>query len=343
MRETSHLAAYQRWLRRRAGSSSRPTPTSGRGRWRRRARSGRRSGEYFGVRASAPYDAVLADRAMPGARWFPGAELSYAEHMFARQGRRARSALVHASELRPLGETSWGELRGRTAAFASGPARARRRPRRPRRRLPPEHRGGGGRVPRHARASARSGPRARRTSASRAVVRPLRADRAEGAARGRRLPLRRQGLRPARGGRADPRGDCRASSTRSTCPTSREPLDRGSVWEQLARERRRRRARVRAAAVRPPALGALLLGHDGAAEVDRPRAGRRAARVPEGAVPPLRPASRRPALLVHDHRVDDVEPRRRRAPHRRADRPLRRQRRVSRTWACCGISPPRPG
>ena len=43
----------------------------------------------------------------------------------------------------------------------------------------------------------------------------------------------------------------------------------------LPATRRRRRARVRAAAVRPPALGALLLRHDGPAEVDRPRAGRR--------------------------------------------------------------------
>src|SRR3954471_23996236 len=38
--------------------------------------------EFFDVRASRPYDAVLASRAMPGAEWFPGAELNYAEHVF---------------------------------------------------------------------------------------------------------------------------------------------------------------------------------------------------------------------------------------------------------------------
>jgi acetoacetyl-CoA synthetase len=75
--------------------------------------------EYFGVRASRPYAAVLPDRAMPGARWFPGAELSYAEHVFAGKEGDA-TALVHASELRPLAETSWGELSARTAAAAEG-------------------------------------------------------------------------------------------------------------------------------------------------------------------------------------------------------------------------------
>ena len=34
---------------------------------------------YFDIQAT-PYDAVLGDREMPGARWFPGARLNYAEH-----------------------------------------------------------------------------------------------------------------------------------------------------------------------------------------------------------------------------------------------------------------------
>jgi acetoacetyl-CoA synthetase len=75
--------------------------------------------EYFDVRASKPYDAVLASRAMPGARWFSGAELSYAEHVFAGKD-GAATALVHVSELRPLAETSWEELRKATAEIAGG-------------------------------------------------------------------------------------------------------------------------------------------------------------------------------------------------------------------------------
>ena len=37
--------------------------------------------EYFEVRASRPYERVLAERAMPGTRWFEGAELNYAENL----------------------------------------------------------------------------------------------------------------------------------------------------------------------------------------------------------------------------------------------------------------------
>ncbi|HYH72962.1 MAG TPA: acetyl-coenzyme A synthetase N-terminal domain-containing protein, partial [Nocardioides sp.] len=36
--------------------------------------------EHFGVRGHSPYDAVLGRREMPGAEWFPGATLNYAEH-----------------------------------------------------------------------------------------------------------------------------------------------------------------------------------------------------------------------------------------------------------------------
>ena len=51
----------------------------------------------------------------------------------------------------------------------------------------------------------------------------------------------------------------------------------------------------------------------------------------------------RPRLLVHDHRLDDVELPRRRASHRGLDRALRRQPGPSRTWACSGTSPTPPG
>src|SRR5207247_3798086 len=37
--------------------------------------------DFFGVRAHAPYERVLASHEMPGAKWFPGARLNYAEHM----------------------------------------------------------------------------------------------------------------------------------------------------------------------------------------------------------------------------------------------------------------------
>jgi acetoacetyl-CoA synthetase len=81
--------------------------------------------EFCGVRCSRPYTRVLEDRAMPGTRWFTGAELNYAENMLSdRRSGRARDgeavAVLHASELRPLQELTWGELRGEVARVAGG-------------------------------------------------------------------------------------------------------------------------------------------------------------------------------------------------------------------------------
>jgi acetoacetyl-CoA synthetase len=56
---------------------------------------------------------------MPGAEWFPGAELNYAEHAF-KNARGDEPAILHQSELRPLGQMSWRELEERTAALAAG-------------------------------------------------------------------------------------------------------------------------------------------------------------------------------------------------------------------------------
>jgi acetoacetyl-CoA synthetase len=74
---------------------------------------------HFDVRPSAPPRAVLGRREMPGAEWFPGAELSYAGHLF-RGKPDDRVAIVEASELRPAREWTWGELRALTAAIAGG-------------------------------------------------------------------------------------------------------------------------------------------------------------------------------------------------------------------------------
>src|SRR5258705_386915 len=37
---------------------------------------------YFEVHSATPYEAVLPDAEMPGARWFPGATLNFAAHVF---------------------------------------------------------------------------------------------------------------------------------------------------------------------------------------------------------------------------------------------------------------------
>jgi acetoacetyl-CoA synthetase len=75
--------------------------------------------DYFEVESSGSYEAVLPDRTMPGARWFEGAELNYAEHVF-RGKDDGELAVLHAAEGRELAEMSWGELRGHVAEIAAG-------------------------------------------------------------------------------------------------------------------------------------------------------------------------------------------------------------------------------
>jgi acetoacetyl-CoA synthetase len=76
--------------------------------------------DFFDVGALAsPYSAVLPERVMPGARWFEGAELNYAEHLF-RDKDEAEVAVLHASEVRELDELRWGELREAVARAAAG-------------------------------------------------------------------------------------------------------------------------------------------------------------------------------------------------------------------------------
>jgi acetoacetyl-CoA synthetase len=62
--------------------------------------------QFFDIKASKPYTRILSDRRMPGARWFDGAELNYAEHVFRHMSSQ-RPALIFQSEIVPLTELSW--------------------------------------------------------------------------------------------------------------------------------------------------------------------------------------------------------------------------------------------
>src|SRR5215213_6829311 len=65
------------------------------------------------------HGAVLPDASMPGAVWFPGTELNYAERVFHEKP-DDRVAVVHASESRELAEWTWGRLRAETAGIRAG-------------------------------------------------------------------------------------------------------------------------------------------------------------------------------------------------------------------------------
>ena len=75
--------------------------------------------EFFEVKASRPYERVLSQREMPGANWFEGAELNYAEHAF-RNARPDEPAVLYQSELRPLDQMTWREIQEKVAALAAG-------------------------------------------------------------------------------------------------------------------------------------------------------------------------------------------------------------------------------
>jgi acetoacetyl-CoA synthetase len=67
--------------------------------------------DFFGIRASTPYEQVLARPTMPGAQWFTGARLNYAEHLLGTEEDRDRVAVVARSQTRPPRELTFGELR----------------------------------------------------------------------------------------------------------------------------------------------------------------------------------------------------------------------------------------
>jgi acetoacetyl-CoA synthetase len=73
--------------------------------------------DFFGVEGG--YERVLGSREMPGAEWFPGAQVNYASHLFRGKDPDA-VAIVHASELREQAALTWGELREQTARIAAG-------------------------------------------------------------------------------------------------------------------------------------------------------------------------------------------------------------------------------
>ncbi|MFC0601294.1 acetoacetate--CoA ligase [Streptomyces palmae] len=78
--------------------------------------------EWFQVRFATPYQRVLADPAMPGASWFPGATLNYAEHALraAEDPARAdRPALLHVDEDHQPRPVSWAELRDQVGSVAA--------------------------------------------------------------------------------------------------------------------------------------------------------------------------------------------------------------------------------
>ncbi|MGW1549010.1 acetoacetate--CoA ligase [Streptomyces sp. NPDC002346] len=76
--------------------------------------------QYFNVKAHAPYEAVLPVRTMPGAQWFPGATLNYAEHCFGVPEDADTVAVVAVSQTREPIEVTFAELADQVRRVRAG-------------------------------------------------------------------------------------------------------------------------------------------------------------------------------------------------------------------------------
>ncbi len=73
--------------------------------------------DFSGIRATTPYQSVLTDpQRMPGARWFEGARLNFADNLLRPDYRG--TAIVFHSERGDRIELSWDELRSQVASLA---------------------------------------------------------------------------------------------------------------------------------------------------------------------------------------------------------------------------------
>ena len=77
--------------------------------------------DEFGIAFHDTPSAVLLSRDLPGARWFPGATLNYAEHVLAAPGIREHEPAVWSiSQSRPTISLTIGELRRQVSGCCAG-------------------------------------------------------------------------------------------------------------------------------------------------------------------------------------------------------------------------------
>jgi acetoacetyl-CoA synthetase len=76
--------------------------------------------EFFEIRAHTPYDRVLGSREMPGAEWFTGSRLNYAEHMVGTDDDTDSIAVLARSQSRDDFDLTFGELREQVARARAG-------------------------------------------------------------------------------------------------------------------------------------------------------------------------------------------------------------------------------
>jgi len=76
--------------------------------------------DFNRVRFTAPPQQVLGRREMPGAEWFPGATLNYAEHALGLSGDTDAVAVLAYSQPRDRQELTWAQLQEKVARARAG-------------------------------------------------------------------------------------------------------------------------------------------------------------------------------------------------------------------------------
>ena len=122
----AHITRYQNWLRDKRGLSFASYDEMWRWSVSDLEAFWASIWDYFGLQSPTPYRAVLEEPRMPGARWFPGAQLNYAQHLLSHADAShaaghpaivfADEALLQRGELREIG---WPELRRQVASCAA--------------------------------------------------------------------------------------------------------------------------------------------------------------------------------------------------------------------------------
>ena len=74
--------------------------------------------QFFKVKSHTPYNNVLSSHEMPNCKWFEGATLNYAEHIF-RKANPKQTAIYFGNESGNIQEISWSELESKVASMAS--------------------------------------------------------------------------------------------------------------------------------------------------------------------------------------------------------------------------------
>ena len=119
LREKCELSAFMAWLARREGRSFHDYHQLWLWSVENLASFWAALSEYFHVRFHTAPQTVLANPIMPGATWFPGATLNYAQHAFAHRT-DSQPAILFQSETQTLCEISWAQLEQDVAATTAG-------------------------------------------------------------------------------------------------------------------------------------------------------------------------------------------------------------------------------